>query len=228
MSRYEYQTSYHNKRTHARRTKLMAVVAIGFVLLLASFIIYDRIKNAIDNEQPESIATVSAVESATTSLFSTPYYQFQADKTWVEVPESNTPTKFVYKSKNGPLVQHQMIIYIGEPPANEVIGTRIYPVEVQNNGSLSGSLGVSEHCRNGAPNKALNEPQQTKYLQVSFNCNVGSNTYRVLVGAIGGTPTIPIKRPSGETQNYTIIYDDVTAYPTSNKIDPIISTFIAR
>lgn len=227
MSRYQYQTSYHHKRVQARKTKVAAICAVGFVVLLAGFVIFDRIRDAVRDVRPETAATVSAVEGATISLFSTEYFQFQADKTWVEVPELNTATRFVYKSKNGPLVQHQLTIYIGKPPANEVIGTRVYPVEVSG-ASLKPVGSVSEHCRKASPEIAKNEPQDVIYQQVKFLCDNGNTNFRVLVGLIGGGPTIPMQRPSGGVAEYTIIYDDVTAYPSSNKIDAIISTFQSR
>lgn len=228
MSRYQYKTSYHHKRVQARKFRLAAFIAVFLVLALTGFVIFDRVRDAANDEKPESQATVSAVEGATTTLFSTEFFQFQADKTWVEVPEASAPNKFVYKSKNGPIVQHQLVVYVGEPPAKEVIGTRVMPVEVSGTGQFAVSGSVSEHCRKSVAENARNEPQLTKYLQVTFTCDVGNTNYRVLVGLVGGAATIPMPRPDGTTQRYTIIYDDVTAYPSANKIEPIVSTFRTR
>ncbi len=196
---------------------------------MVGFVIFDRIREVVDKQQPESQTTVSAVEGATTTLFSNEFFQFQADKTWVEIPEvSRPPNKYVYKSKNGPLVQHVLTVYVGAAPSNELLGTRVYPVEVLATGSFTNASGVSEHCRAGVASKAKNEPESIKYKNVSFLCNAGGVNYRVLVGVNGGGPTITMPRPGGKEANYTIIYDDVTAYPSDNKIDAIVGTFQTR
>ncbi len=229
MSRYEYQTSYHHKRVKARKTRALAIASGVLVLFVAIFVIYDQVRGKLDNKQPESQATVSAVEGAVTNLFTTEYFQFQVDKKWVEIPEASTPTKFVYKSKNGPLVEHQLVIYVDDKPtANDAYTTRVYPVKLTSDGRLENVNGVSDHCKSGIKTGLKNEPEAVEYNGVKFICNAPGVNYRVFVGQVGGTTSLPLTRPNGQIKNYTIVYDDVRAYPSSNQIDAIVSTFRTR
>jgi hypothetical protein len=230
MSRYEYQRSYYHKRLKARKVRLVAMVfAMGLVLFFA-FLIYDRFKQKpIEDKKPESTTSVSANEGAQVRLFTTEFFQFQADNKWVEIPEASTKNKFVFKAKNGPLVEHQLAVYVNEiPPPSEYFGTRLVAVDVLPEGRLTNIDSVSEHCKKAAPAGAKNEPLLLKFLDVKINCNVGGTNYRVLVGVRNGTNSIEMKRPNGENATYTLVYDDVTANPSGNQIGYILPTFQTR
>lgn len=230
MSRYEYQRSYYHKRIKARKVRFLAAIFGIIILIFLVFLVYDRLKQKpLEDKQPESRTSVSANEGAQTRLFTTEFFQFQADNKWVEIPEASTKTKFVYKAKNGPLVEHQLVVYVNEiPPPQDYYGTRVLAVDLLPEGRFTNVGTVSEHCKKGAPAGAKNEPLLIKFQDVMINCNIGGTNYRVLVGVRNGTNTIVMKRTDGSKAEYTIIYDDVTAYPSANQISNIIPTFQAR
>jgi hypothetical protein len=132
----------------------------------------------------------------------------------------------VYKSFNGPLVEHQLVVYVNETPPRDLAATRIFPVEL-NRGNFVKIDTVGDHC-NSVETDFLNEPMVVTYKQVQFLCDMGSSTYKVFVGVIGGTNSIEAIRPNGEQATYSIFYENLKFLPSPNQIDSIMSTFQVR
>jgi hypothetical protein len=119
-----------------------------------------------------------------------------------------------------------MTVYVNEKAPTKFSATRVYTAELDK-GVFKKVSGPDSHC-NSNTEGLKNEPQIVTYNQVTFNCNLGSNTYRVFVGVLGGTNEVSAVRPNGEVATYTIIYDDLTFLPSANQINSIMSTFQIR
>lgn len=196
------------------------LLAVLVTLGIAGDLVWQKLRTA---DSVVSVASTSSVQSATINLFRTPYFQFQADRTWVEVPEVSTPTKFIYRSSNGTLLEHQLTVYVNEHPPKKLAATHVYTVEVDKR-KFNEVSGAERHC-NSDTEGLKNEPKVITFNQVTFNCDLGSSTFTAFVGLQGGTNEIPIVRPNGETATYAIIYDDVTFSPNANQINSIMKTF---
>lgn len=170
-----------------------------------------------------SVESTSSVQSATINLFRTPYFQFQADRSWVEVPEVSTPTKFIYRSSNGPLLEHQLTVYVNERPPAKLAATHVYTVALDGR-KFSEVHPADKHC-NSETKGLNNEPKVITYNEVTFNCDLGSSTFSSFVGLQGGTNEMAITRPNGEQAVYSIVYDDLTFSPSPNQINSIMKTF---
>jgi hypothetical protein len=224
---YHHQINTHHRVERARKVKKTTQLVVALFLLVSLGIGIDWLIGKINSDTTvvsnESTATV---QSSTINLFRTPYFQFQADEKWVEAPEASTETRFVYKRLSGPLVEHNLVVYVNEKPPAKLAATRIFTAELDN-GLFKKISGPDEHC-NSQQEGLKNEPKIITYNQVTFNCDLGSATYKAFVGLIGGTNIITATRPNGETATYAIVYDDVTFSPTSNQINSIMSTFQIR
>jgi hypothetical protein len=197
-----------------------------FVLISLGIGIDWLIGRVRSNSTTVSTESTATVQSSTINIFRTPYFQFQADESWVEAPEASTQNRFVYKSFKGPLVEHSLVVYVNEKPPAKLAATRIFTAELDK-GLFKKISGPDRHC-NSEQQGLKNEPAIIMFNQVTFNCDLGSNTYKVFVGLISGTNVISALRPNGETATYAIVYDDLTFSPTSNQINSIMSTFQIR
>ena len=165
------------------------------------------------------------------NLFSSPYFQFQADDTWKEVTSEETSTHFVYRSYKSTLVVRDIMFDVNrsKPEAVPLVRTtHIYPVTVDGSGKLVSQGGASEHCNTLMPKNSPQVPTSVVQHQVSFICNPDAVIYQVVVGLIGGSTNISIPRPSGGNATYTITYRDLTINSTDAALRTILDTFQTR
>lgn len=231
MYRYKYDKNYHHKSRRSRRTTALAVFVTTIVIGIAGYIAYDVISQLFDRQAPVSRANYSSVQGDSVNLFSSPYFQFQADDTWKEMSGEETPTHFVYRSYKSTLVTRDITIDInkGQPEATPLVRTtRVYPVTVDGSGKLISQGGTSDHCNTLMPKNALQVPTPVVQHQVSFVCNPDAIIYQVVVGLIGGNTNISIPRPNGSNANYMITYRDLTINSSDAALRTIIQSFQTR
>ncbi|MCA9324404.1 hypothetical protein KC992_04880 [Candidatus Saccharibacteria bacterium] len=227
MAPYHHTVNAYHKSKRARRLKKFSIASVVLVFVISAGVGIDwLITKYRPQDSIQSVESTATVQSSTINIFRNQYFQFQADRTWVEVPEQSTDTKFVFSSLNGPLVEHQLTVYVNEPAPAKLAATRVLPVEL-NRGRFKQIASIDKHCNNDESG-LKNEPKVITFNQVTFNCDMGSNVYKVFVGIIGGTNSIAAIRPDGSTATYTIVYDDLRYIPSANQIESIVETFQIR
>jgi hypothetical protein len=228
MAPYQHHVNTHHKAKKARRIKKISKFALVLLILISGGIGVDWLMSRLNLRKNEAtFETQSSVRASKINIFRTPYFQFQADDSWAEVPEKNTENKFFYKRFNKQLVEHQLVVFVNQEPDDNYAATRVMAVEL-NNGLFTKISEPDRHCNNALAEGGGDGIKIVTFEQVTFKCNLDSETYRVFVGVIGGTNQIEAIRPNGEKATYTIIYDDVTFMPSAGQIDSIIDTFQIR
>lgn len=228
MSEHYYQSDQHHRfHHHTRRAKwllaglLIALpLVIGAVLFAMQFFVKPEV-------QPPTSAVQTSVQAPSIIVFRTPYFQFQAGKTWTEVAKETTDNKFVYRALKGPIVEHDLTIYVN-PSIQQLDATRIQPVEPQPDGTLKVTEGISDHCDTTLPAGNKDREQVMNLKGVTFMCDADDTIYDVLVGKVKGTPFMDLIRPDGSTARYVISYRDLTASPSGRELREIVRSFQTR
>ncbi len=231
MYRYKYDKSYHHKSRRARRTTVLAVFVSILVVGAAGYIGYDVLRQVFTKQAPVSRSNYSSVQGDSVNLFSSPYFQFQADDTWKEVTSEETPTHFVYRSFKSTLVARDIMFDVNPTKAEAiplVRTTHIYPVTIDGSGKLVSQRGAGDHCNTLMPKNSPRVPTPVVQQQVSFICNPDAVIYQVVVGLIGGSTNISIPRPSGGKAIYMITYRDLTINSTDAPLRTILDSFQTR
>lgn len=224
--RYKQQLDYRRRKRFIRRVWLACLIVVLMIGGFVGYLFYENYKASNYNSPEQTTSTeTSGYFGNSVNILRSQYFQFQADKNWVEVPAESTPTKFVYRSFSKNLVEHELIVYVGEVPAT-IGANRLLPVEVRA-GNGFGRQSVSNHCAEGA--KSTNAQNTVVKLQsVMFECDSDSTDYSILVGEINGSTKIPMNRPDKSVANYTISYKNLRATGDPSQIYQIIDTFQTR
>ncbi|MBI5357637.1 hypothetical protein HZB74_02205 [Candidatus Saccharibacteria bacterium] len=224
--KYDYQISSHSKKRYLKRVYIVLSIVIVVALAVAAFIKIDSYLQKSQNTPNNTTTEKSTAYFApATKIFRTQYFQFQSDDSWVEMPAESNLSTYVYRSFRNNLIEQELIIYVGDIPAN-LNATRVLPVSIKQDRQLSINQ-VSEHC-----NKAVGGPvigqAQVSFEQVTMACDVDGTQYQVLVGLIGGTTNLTLSRPDGSNEVYAIYYKNVKASPDSVQFSQIVSSFQTR
>jgi len=197
-----------------------AVIAVGVAI---------KIEAMINNDKNTTDATTSAVTTSyfapSTQIFRTPYFQFQANKTWAEVPSESTANKFVYRSLRSNLIEHELTIYTNSPPTN-LAATHVLPVKPSNANTELIPGTVSKHCREG--NNMTASDQMVNVDGIQMLCDVDNTQYKVIAGVKDAGTVITLTRPNKSKQSYTIYYTNVTARPEASQLIEILNSFQTR
>lgn len=230
MYRYKYNTSYHHKSRMSKRMTVVATLFSVVVLVGVVGIAIDTYLQSLKKQQPTSQPVHSIVQGASISLFRTEYFQFQTDDSWKEVPVESKENHYVYRSYNGTLVEHDLVIDINKPTEDllsSVRTTHIMPVQIEANGRLTIEGGAGEHCSKAMPKNSTLTPTWVVQKQVKFVCSVDAVLYEVKVGVIGGGTDMTITRPNGTKARYTITYRNLKYKSDDVTLRSIVETFLA-
>lgn len=226
MNHYRYSQKIHKRGKRVRRTRRALVAFVVIFLIGGGVLLFDILKQTLSNDSAGSTSSTAAVQSATVNIFRTPYYQFQADKSWREVNSSdNVPDRFVYRSYQGTLVHEELIIEVNrEKPIvldnNQV--TRVLPVDVSSEGALLPLGEVSSHCKEFA--KGI-EQQFVTYKNVTFPCTPDGNNFMAVVGSTESNFPIRVTTADGSIRTYSITYQDSRFSPSGRSLNDIVKTF---
>jgi hypothetical protein len=197
-------------------------------LIGSGVLLFDVLKQMLSPDITASTASVSSVQSATITVFRTPYFQFQADKSWREVSVSDSgPDKFVYRSYNGLLVQHELIVEVNrDRPVilDNTQTTRVLPVVITEDHVLSTLGEISPHCQTLVP-KNDRAQQFVSYENTSFPCNPDGLGFVVVVATKDSGTVIRNAASDGSIRSYQITYRDSTSTPTGRPLASIVNTF---
>ncbi len=227
MAPYSHHVNTYHRAKRARKVKKAGQTVVILFLLFGVGIGVDWLLTQMRQRQNQvSSESLASVQSSTINIFRTPYFQFQADRTWREIEIDRKPDTFVYRSFNGNLVQHEIIVEINRGAqitlANEQT-SRVLPVEESNN-SLVAVGDISPHCSELLVDKTSEQQQFVTYKQVEFPCNPDSSQFVVLVGQVAGNHLIEKKTADG-IRTYKITYRDSTFTPTGRPLPGIINSF---
>ena len=228
MAPYQHHVNVHHRQKRARRMKKVAKLSVGLVAFIALFITLDWVWNSVREAQPkQGIESRTSVQSSTINVFRTPYFQFQADRTWSEVKiENGSNNTFIYRSYNDYLVQHEIKVVVNSAKTESLDNTRIshvLPVEIRDN-NLHAIGEISPHCKDLIPNENNKQQQYVDYKGTKFACNPDSSTFEVIIGLVGGDSTL-VKESADSKTTYTITYRDSTFTPTGHNLAGIINSF---
>jgi hypothetical protein len=227
MPEHYYQFDHHPHRRTLRRLKwflfglLITVPIILAILFFTTSIFVER------EQEPVTSSVQTLVQAPSIRVFRTPYFQFQTGNSWAEDAKETTENVFVYRSYKGPLIEHDLYIYIN-PPVEQFDATRIQPVSPKEDGTFEVVEGISDHCDNILPEGNKDREQVVTFKEVKFMCDADDTIYDVLVGKAGGTPYMDLVRPSGTMARYVIKYRDLTAEPTGRELKEIVRSFQTR
>jgi hypothetical protein len=227
MPRYYHEHSYHRQTRFVKRVKRLLVLIVVLILLGGIYLAFDAWREQRrSNEASEPSDKITSIYAPRTQFFSTQYFQFEAGNEWAHMANESSGNKYVYRKAQHGIVSQNLTIFVNDPkPIPEV--TRVFPVELNASGGIIPGT-VSDACHKYLPKTAPKISQVVSVEGVEFMCDYDAVDYYVVVGAKGTTPPLRLKRPSGETASYAILYMNVTATPEGEEFKRMMSSFQAR
>lgn len=224
---YQYDQQFHKRKKRSNRILKAVFVIVVFIAIIATIVFIDWFINNRLDTNVVGRSSDATVQSSSTNIFRTPYFQFQTDDKWSEV-ESTEKDKFIYRSFDNQLVTHELIVEVnkGNPTVlgNERV-SRVLPVTIDKN-RLQTTGPISEHCRELVEDETNRKQQVVSYKEVDFQCNPDSESFLVVVGLIGKNEIIETSTDTGEKRTYKITYRDSTFYPNGRPLGSIINNFL--
>ncbi len=180
-----------------------------------------------DLQQQDAVSSALSEASSVAALqvYKTAYFEFEDSGGSWEADKSTTTNKFVYYKHKDGLVEHELIIYVNENPANLYV-SRALPSTIVHNNSLQPSS-MTDHCRTMYGANELMKPHMVTMNGTSFPCVPDTPQYSVLVTQSGGSYELPLRRTSGEMAQYIINYRDLRYTPDDRTITRIVKSFQA-
>ena len=233
---------HHHVNTHHRIKRSRRVIR-GVQLLVLLFIIGGAyigvdwlLTNINSSKTVVSSESSATVQSAKINIFQTPYYRFQADSSWREVTDELLSKgdegfqQYLYRSFDKNLIEHELWVAVNLPENYTLqrhnIPTRVVPVKIQPDGTISSLGDVSDPCGVELADTDKNqEPHIIVQKEVQYLCNLNAvNDYTVVAGVPGGTNRLPMPHADGKI-NITLTYRNITATPDSRQFMSILNTF---
>lgn len=224
--KYHRHMNFGHRRKYIVRMRLLFTF-MALVILATSAYAYHAFltQKVVNSQQPATSAKTSSYYSGSAHVIKAPYFQFQANKSWSQVPAESTPEKFVYRSMRTNLIEHELVIYVNDIPES-LAANRVMAVD-KRGGSQLAPISVSEHCMKTAGGSRIDDPLVT-ILKSQFRCDADSTNYEVLVGMVGGNNKLSLQRPDGTEAIYAIKYTNVKATPEASVLYDILSSFQTR
>lgn len=221
--KYSQKLNYRRRKRYLRLAWSLTVLVLIALVAGLIYLYYQSAKEDQNNNATSGQTTKYLAPSV--RVFDTPYFHFQTNDTWAEIPAETTANKFVYRSIRAGLVEHELVIYVDQIPSN-LVGNRVLPVS-QDSGHKLSPITVSEHCIKAAGgSKAM--PVEVVVEQVKMPCKSDTTNYAVLLGRINGSTVMDLTRPDGSKKNYTITYADLRSLYDPTELIQIIDGFQTR
>lgn len=237
MAPYHHTVSTHHKSKKAKRLRKVATVSVLLALVFGVVVGIDWIMTQVNSTKTvTSSASNATVQSARINIFQTPYFRFQADASWREVsdelnlsPDDKTK-QYLYRSFDKNFIEHELWVTIDLPDGfyleRHNVPTRVMPVSVNADGSLSRTDMVSEPCVKVLGEHPNLEPQTVKQMDIEYFCNPNQvNDYTVAVGEVGGTNKLKMPQKDGTVVEIAITYRNVTPNPNARQLESILQSF---
>lgn len=231
---YHHHVNTHHRAKRARKLKKISTFFVALFALVGVGIFGDWLYGQLKTDTVVSRSSNATVQSARINIFQTPYFRFQANESWREVTDelnlnpSDGSKQYLYRKFDRNFIEHELWITVNLPEGYKLerhnVPTRVLPVRLESDGTLTQIGSVSEPCIRALPlEEQKNEtPRIIKQEDISYFCNPNNvNDYHVAVGIPGGTNSIP--SPSGA--EVTITYRNVTPTPNGIELENLLSTF---
>ncbi len=236
---YHHKVNTYHRTRRANKTKRFTALIIMVMLIGGGAVGVDWLLNEIRSTQTvvssESNATV---QSAQINIFQTPYFKFQADQTWREVSDelnassTDGSKQYLYRSFDKNLIEHELWVTVDLPIDYKLerhnVPTRVVPVQIEADGTLTSIGQVSEPCVEALPDKEKDNltPRVIYQKDIEYYCSPNQvNDYFVAVGVPGGTTRLPMKQSDNSVVDISITYRNTTANPGPQQLNSILSTF---
>lgn len=196
---------YRVLRRHKRAILFMCVLLFLVLACYGAFAWYVSQGDDIDHPQTD----IKSKNFNPLNTFKTPYFYFEADKTWQFVKNESSPNIFVYRSSKKEIVMRDLTVYVDTLPKDRLL-TRILPVEGGGDHFVAGE--VSGHCKDylkGTIKPTNNNPVPASIESVSFTCQVDSTSNTVGIGQKGGSYGAVLTGESGKSSRYYLLYHDL-------------------
>lgn len=227
--KYNNHLNYRDRRRLILKLRIIYLV-LGLLIIGGAVIFYFKfVKDNVVNDHAVSGETKSIV-APTITTFKSQFFQFQANNSWVEVPKESTANKFVYRSYNKTLVEHELVVFVNQVPnPMDFKSDRVLPVEITNTVGQTSKLSptnISDPC-GVALKKDGQYPdvQSVTYKGVNFTCFGKISEYNVIVGQNNGGTSMTMRRADNTTAVYTIQYKDLRAINGPSEIMQITNSF---
>lgn len=227
MPRYYHDHSYHHQIRFLRKARFTLIMLVLVAAAAGIYLVYDSIRAGKRANTPSKpTALVTSAYAVPVEVFSTKYFQFQADKNWTFIASESNDKKFVYRSLRKNFIEHEFILYVNSTDAMPE-ATHVLPVTLDADGTLVPDK-ASDHCKKVLKPTDARGIQMMTYMDVMFLCDPDANHYTVVVGLKGGKSSMDLSQPDGKTVRYGMIYRNVTAEPDDAEIITIVRSFQPR
>lgn len=228
---YKQNQKLHRRQRQARNTRRVFFAVVFVVFIGVSVVVFDwALTNLRDDTTVVTTEQNRSVQSSNVSIYRTKYYQFQAVDDWVEVDDDNYPgERYVYVKNDGKLITQRLVVYVNRNASDkeaDIKNTRVLPLSVGPLGRFINVGRVSDHCDTSWPEGLKKNPTRITHEDVSFVCSYGSQQYNVVVGERGDDENIAVELDDGTQAELTIVYSDLTAYPSTGDVYNIIDSFV--
>ena len=226
--KYNNHLNYRDRRRYLFKVRIIMLFIFLSLSAIIGFIYYSVIRDESSNTAASTTSqATSSYFAPSINIFRTPYYQFQADDTWAEVANESTANKFVYRSLRQNLIEHELVVYVDQIPAN-LEANRVLPVALVSGETELAPSSVSGHCSSVINPSVRSSRQEVVIEGVRINCDADSTDYSVFAGVTGGDIRVPLKRTTGVEARYTLIYKNLKATQDANQFSDILASFQSR
>lgn len=228
---YKRNQKLHKRQRQARKTRNVFLVVLFIVFVGVAVVAFDWVLSSIrDDRTVVTTEQTRSVQSSNIAIYRTKYYQFQAVDDWVEVEDDNfnEGERYVYVKNDGQLISQRLIVYVNRTATQKEQDLKLSYVLPLAQGPLGRFINVgtvSAHCDESWPDGLKRNPSRIVHDDVSFVCAPSSKQYNIVLGERGGSENISVELDDGTEAELTIVYSDLTAYPSSGDLYNIVDSF---
>ena len=226
---FKHHVNTHRKSNQARRIKNAMLFLAVLVLLATAGIGVDWFLNRVSTSNTiVTNETTSSVQASSVSVYRSPYFQFQAPDQWVAQVNLTSENKYTYVRNNESVVDQRLVVYVNRPEVNrdaDLKITRALPISANVSGLFEEVGKVSSHCDESWPDGLKRNPRRIVHEDMSFVCSIGSTQYNVVLAEKGGDENIDVISQDGSDVSLTIVFSNLTAYPSPGDLYIIAESF---
>lgn len=224
---YKHNDALHKHQKRVRRLRIFTLIFVMIIGIGSIVVAVDWILNNISNtETVVSSENTKSVQAANISVFRTEYFSFQATDDWVLIDQQSSDNVFTYLKNADSTVDQRMVFYVNLPETTRVNQniSRLLPIEISSSGDFIPIGSVSDHCDTSWPTDLKRNPNRIEHQGISMECTPNTQEYNIILGQYEKSDRIEVTRSSGESMTLTIVYSDLTAYPTPGDLYNIVSS----
>ena len=206
-------------RKHKWLVRFWVFVLMTLLIIGAIFIWY--ITREPNTSTPQS--EIKSVSYQPLQTFETPYFTFEADRSWSFIQQESSQNVFVYRSSKNNIVSRDLFVYVNTLPQNLLL-THVLPVEPSGNSFSRGE--VSEHCKDYLKDRIQpgnNNPIEATIESVNIRCQIDGTSNTVGTGQVNGG-----YRTKLGGNDFYLLYHDLEFSPRFTIFTNITQSFKAK